>query len=149
LLKGAIDEERCRRPFTLDAIVLLPDHIHMLLTLPAGDTDYSSRIGQIKKRFTRAFLATGGQEGVSTSSRRRQRCRGVWEKRFWEHTIADRRDFMMHLDYIHINPVKHGLVQWPADWPWSSFHRYLKEGWYEPNWCGHVNIKGVRYLEPD
>jgi len=55
---------------------------------------------------------------------------------------------MMHLDYIHVNPVKHGLAQWPADWPWSSFHRYLKDGWYEPNWCGHVNIKGVRYLEP-
>jgi len=68
--------------------------------------------------------------------------------RGWEHTIADRRDFMMHLDYIHVNPVKHGLAQWPADWPWSSFHRYLKDGWYEPNWCGHVNIKGVRYLEP-
>jgi putative transposase len=72
----------------------------------------------------------------------------VWQTRFWEHTIRDARDFAMHLDYIHSNPVKHGMVEWPRDWEWSSFHRYLEAGWYALDWCGHIEIMGMHYTEP-
>ncbi len=148
LLRKAIAAEQARRPFRLDAVVLLPDHVHMLLTLPYGDVDYSTRVAQIKKRFTHEWLLAGGSEGYPTASRQRQRIRGVWEKRFWEHTIADRRDFVRHLDYIHVNPVKHGLVQWPKDWPWSTFRQYVRKGTYEPDWCGNVDEPWTIYIEP-
>jgi putative transposase len=129
-------------------MVLLPDHLHFLMALPSGDVDYSTRIGQIKRTFTAGWLAAGLEEGESCGGRMRQRYRGVWQKRFWEHTIRDARDFAMHLDYIHVNPVKHRLVEWPRDWEWSSFHRYMKAGWYDRDWCGHIEIKGMHYTEP-
>ena len=148
ILGLTMEQEQSRRPFTLDAIALLPDHIHLMIRLPTGDEDYSTRIGQIKRSFTLTWLAGGGKDGVGSASRRRQRYRGVWQKRFWEHTIRDRRDWSLHLDYIHANPVKHGLVCSPGDWAWSSFHRYVRAGWYEADWCGHVELPGTQYLEP-
>ena len=147
LLRQAIEATRQLRPWTTEAVVLLPHHLHMLWRLPEGDADYSGRIAAIKKRFTRAYLAGGGAEGELSASQRRQRCRGVWQKRFWEHRIRDARDFQMHVDYIHANPVKHGLCERPNNWPFSTFARFVEKGWYESDWCGHVDLPGaVEYV---
>ena len=126
LLARAFAAVRAARPFAIEGIVLLPDHLHVMIRLPGGDGDFSGRIGQVKRRFTQSYLAAGGAEAPATPSRTRQRYRGVWEKRFWEHTIRDVRDYCLHLDYIHYNPVKHGLVGRAGDWPFSSFHRYVR-----------------------
>jgi putative transposase len=135
LLRKAID--RCRRfhPFELCAIVLLHDHLHLLITLPDGDADFSRRITFIKSAFTQSYLASGGREQPRSSSRLRQRARGVWQRRFWEHTIRDEADRIRHLDYIHYNPVKHGYVNCPHAWPHSSFQRFVVWGHYEHDWC--------------
>lgn len=148
-LRRAIREEQARRDFRLPAIVLLPDHLHMLVELPAGDDDYSRRLAGIKHRFTRAFLAGGGTEGVATGSRRRQRYRGVWQKRFYEHCIRDYRDYKLHLDYIHVNAVKHGLAEYPRDWPWSTFPQFVRQGEYDNDWCGYAYIRGQRFVAPE
>lgn len=150
LLKDAIEATRSSLPWTTEAMVLLPDHIHTLWRLPDGDEDYSRRISAMKKRFTRAYIASGGVEGETTASQRRQRYRGVWQKRFWEHRIRNARDFHMHVDYIHLNPVKHGLAVRPADWPFSTFHRYVKAGWYEYDWCGRTDLpRNTQYIWPE
>jgi putative transposase len=150
LLRKCISFARQHRPFDVTGMALMPDHLHMLWKLPDDDTDYSQRISLIKRRFTYAYLRDGGKEGDQTASRKRQRVRGVWEKRFWEHTIRDPRDFHMHLDYIHMNPVKHGLVAAPADWEWSSFHRYVEQEWYEPDWQGRTDLpSNTQYLWMD
>ena len=148
-LRAAFAEARLRRPFEQLGIVLLPEHIHVIWRLPAGDDNYSLRISAIKQSFTRSWLQRGGREGAATPSRSRQRYRGVFQKRFLEHTIRDFADFKRHLDYIHINPVKHGHVSLPREWPWSSFHRYVHTGWYEADWCGSVDLPGTEYIEPD
>ncbi len=134
----------------MTAVVLLPNHLHMIWEMPEGDTDYSRRIAILKKRFTRVYLQQSGSEAVVSHGQQRHRRRGVWQPRFWEHTIRDAKDFRLHLDYIHGNPVKHGLVLRPVDWPWSSFHRYVSEGLYEPDWCGRVDLPGqVEYPWPE
>jgi putative transposase len=143
-----IEEVKAESPWQMDAIVLLPDHLHMLWKTPPHDLDYSTRIAVLKKRFTDTFLKAGGRECRVLSGQTRHRRRGVWQERFWEHTIRDLKDYRLHLDYIHSNPVKHGLVELPIEWPWSSFHRYVKQGLYERDWCGHVELPGtVEYLE--
>ena len=150
LLRNAIEATRRDHPWETEAIVLLPDHLHMLWRLPETDNDYSRRMGVIKKRFTRAYLASGGAEGEVSASQKRQGNRGIWQKRFWEHSIRDARDFYMHIDYIHANPVKHGHVEFARDWPHSSFHRYIELGWYESDWAGRIDLPGtVEYLSVD
>jgi putative transposase len=119
--------------FVLAAIVLLPDHLHILMTLPKGDADFSVRITNIKSNFTRMYLANDGVEETQSRSRRRQRSRGVWQRRFWEHTIRDLDDLNRHFDYIHYNPVKHGYATCPHAWPHSSFHRFVTDGRYDGN----------------
>jgi putative transposase len=137
-------------PFAVEAIVLLPDHLHMILALPLHDANFSLRVGGIKRRFTELYLAAGGKAAPVGQAPRRQRYRGIWQPRFWEHTIRDARDFKLHLDYIHANPLKHGLVRQVGDWPWSSFHRYLKLGEYEADWAGHVSLPHeVEYFYAD
>ncbi len=138
-LRAAILECQRQFPFRLDAIVLLPDHFHAILTLPPRDADYSKRIGIIKKHFTQSWLASGGAEQSRSVSRQRHRRRGVWQRRFWEHTLRDERDYTNHVNYLHFNPVKHGHVACPRDWPYSSFHRWVDLGVYAPDWgCGDV-----------
>jgi putative transposase len=150
LLRQAIAQTMTDRPWEMTAVVLLPDHLHMIWRLPDGDVDYSTRVSLLKKRFTRAFLAAGGEETAAPAGQRRHRLRGVWQRRFWEHTIRSAKDFRMHVDYIHLNPVKHGLAARPADWPWSSFHRYVRQGWYEEDWCGTCDLPAsVEYLWPE
>lgn len=137
LLRKAIQSCRAERPFRILAMVLLPDHLHAIWTLPPGDSDYSARWGIIKATFTKAWLSAGGSATKPSAARLKERWQGVWQPRFWEHTLRDETDLERHLDYIHYNPVKHGLVRCPYEWPWSSFHRWVRFGQYEPNWaCG-------------
>ncbi|HEY7328212.1 MAG TPA: transposase [Gemmataceae bacterium] len=133
-LHEALRMEQHRRLFEIVGIVLLPDHLHTIWTLPTNDADFSVRWGQIKEHFTRSFLAIGGEEGQPTGSRLHHRERAVWQRRFWEHTCRDEDDLKRCLDYLHWNPVKHGLVSRVRDYPWSSFHRYARLGEYDPDW---------------
>lgn len=135
ILRAAMEHCRRHHPFTLDAIVSLPDHLHMLMTLPDDDADFSIRVRNLKSTFTRAYLAADGTEQHRSTSRLRQRARGVWLKRFWEHTIRDEDDLLRHFDYIHYNPVKHGHAPCPHAWPHSSFHRFVADGRYAADWC--------------
>ena len=133
-LREAINEVRKTLPFVIDAVVLLPDHMHMLWTLPASDGDFSVRWRRIKSEFTERYLKAGGREGVRSISRKKRKERGIWQRRFWDHVIRDDCDFERHLDYIHYNPVKHGYVSCPRDWPYSSFDSWVKLGVYDPSW---------------
>lgn len=133
-LREAMETVREKRPFEMPAIVLLPDHLHVLWTLPTGDDDYSTRWRRIKEEFTTNYLARGGSEGPYSASRASHGERGVWQRRYWEHTIRDEKDFERHFDYIHYNPVKHGYATAPSEWPHSSFHRWVAAGVYEPLW---------------
>jgi putative transposase len=117
-----------------EAAVLLPDRLHMLWTLPADDGDFSVRWRRFKSEFTENYLAAGGREGARSVSRQKRKKRGIWQRRFWEHVVRDDLDFERHLDYIHCNPVKHGYVPCPRDWPYWSFQRWVERGVYEPNW---------------
>ena len=132
VLRTAVRRVHTARPFQIDAWVVLPDHLHALWTLPADDADYRYRWQAIKMAFSKA-LPKG--ERLSASRQTRSE-RGIWQRRYWEHTIRDDRDFAIHMDYIHFNPVKHGLVEAPSDWPFSSFHRAVEVGTYPPNWSG-------------
>jgi putative transposase len=128
--------EACRyvqqhHPFVITAMVVLPEHLHCLWRLPKGDADYPLRWRLLKTYFSR-HIPDG--ELVSTSRQRKQE-RGLWQRRYWEHLIRDDADFHHHLDYIHYNPVKHGYVAKAADWPYSSFHRWVKAGVYTPDWA--------------
>lgn len=134
LLRQAIREVMAAAPFEMTAIILLPDHLHAIWQLPDDDGDFSTRWGRIKKGFTDRWLRAGGGEETVTVSRRQHRERGVWQRRFWEHVIRDKADMIAHLDYIHYNPIKHGLATCPHAWPYSSFHRYVRQGQYERNW---------------
>jgi putative transposase len=118
-LREAVRETRRRLPFEIDAMVVLPDHIHAVWTLPDGDCDFPCRWRLIKMRFSKS-VAPG--EALSTSRRIRGE-RGIWQRRYWEHLIRDERDYMHHINYCWLNPVKHGLVTNVEDWPHSSFHR--------------------------
>jgi putative transposase len=145
LLGNTLREMCVRWPVTIDAIVLLPDHLHAIWSLPSGDVDYSKRWGWTKKEFSIRYLATGGQEQQRSDSRIRNRRRGIWQRRFWEHMIRDEADFDAHFDYIHWNPVKHEYVARPADWLHSSFHRWVKAGVYSANWgCGVLPPPSIR-----
>ena len=129
-LRSAWHKVRRNRPFAVMAVCLLPDHLHCLWRLPPGDHDYSQRWRLIKTDFTRSYLEAGGSEGAQSVSRRQKCERGVWQRRFWEHQIRDENDLDRHVDYIHYNPVKHGLVNTVADWPWSTYHRFVRRGFY-------------------
>ena len=131
-LRAAFCETQQRWPFSLDAIVLLPDHLHCIWTLPPGDSDFPGRWRQIKARVSRAVAPA--VEAQPCAARRRKNERGVWQRRYWEHAIRDDADLTAHLDYVHFNPVKHGLVRRAADWPFSSLHRYLAQGAYAAGW---------------
>jgi putative transposase len=133
---------RTERPFTIDAIVILPDHLHTIWTLPEGDADYSGRWRAIKSRFTRELRASGIP--LTRDDRGEYR---LWQRRFWEHTIRDDNDFNRHVDYIHWNPVKHGLTRRVADCPHSSFHRYVRLGLLPESWANGVNEEHGHYGE--
>jgi putative transposase len=135
-LRDAIRNIRSERPFQMVAIVLLPDHLHCIWELPPGDSDYSTRWRRIKSLFTSAWIAGGGPEGTGSTSRTKKRERAVWQRRFYEHMIRDEEDLTRCADYIHWNPVKHGLVPRVRDYQWSSFHRFVDAGHYDIDWGG-------------
>ena len=134
LLRQAFSTIRQRWPFRVDAIVLLPDHLHYVWTLPLGDANFSTRWNQIKGTFTKSWLARGGGEVAPGLSRRIRRERGVWQRRLFEHCCRDEEDRRRCMDYVHVNPLKHELVERVSDWPWSSFHRYVRLGEYSLDW---------------
>src|SRR2546423_14996399 len=129
LLRHAFRTTRRERSFTIDAIVILPDHLHAVMTLPEGDADFSGRWRRIKGLFTRRIIAAG-----SAIQRDRRGEYALWQKRFWEHAIRGETGLVRRIDYIHYNPVKHGLATRVSVWPYSSFHRYVWQGWLAPDW---------------
>ncbi len=135
LLGDAFRDVQRVRPFRVDAMVLLPDHLHCIWILPSGDSDFPTRWRKIKELFTRAYLAEGREEAAVLSGEARKGLRGVWQPRFWEHALRDDTDHTNHADYIHYNPVKHGYVLCPHAWDWSTFHRWVARGAYPLNWC--------------
>ena len=135
MLRASISETRRIAAFRIDAWVLLPDHMHCIWTLPDNDDDYSQRWGMIKAGLTKKIkhMLPGGQ---ASSSRKKHRESSIWKRRFWEHRIRDDRDLLMHTDYIHYNPVRHGYVERVQDWPYSTFHKYVDQGVYPIDWAG-------------
>jgi putative transposase len=129
-LGSAMRACRFRHPFSLTAIVVLPDHMHCVWSLPEGDSDYSIRWGLIKASFTRVTRL-----GCTKTAKGE---RGLWQRRFWEHTIRDDLDLQRHVDYIHFNPVKHGYVSQVRDWPYSSFHRYVRQRLLPLDWAATI-----------
>ncbi|MCU6321066.1 REP-associated tyrosine transposase [Klebsiella aerogenes] len=118
-LRAAIACTKRKRPFQINSWVVLPEHMHCIWTLPEGDSDYSGRWREIKKSFTRALAQSQ-----------------IWQPRFWEHTIRNDEDYRRHMDYVYINPVKHRLVGYVRDWPYSTFHRDVRKGLYPEDWAG-------------
>ena len=141
-LHEAIAEIQKKWSFDIVAIVSLPNHFHTVWTLPSGDAAYSLRLRRIKEEFTRHYLERGGTELPQTASREAHGQRGIWQKRFWEYTVRDEEDLKRCVDYVHWNPKKHGLVTQIKNWPWSSFHRFVEAGEYEPAWGGHDPTPG-------
>jgi putative transposase len=133
LLRSAIRSVRSRRPFHIDGWVVLPNHTHGIWTLPPGDVDFPGRWYAIKSAFSKSIPVT--QRRSSTMLRRGER--GIWQHRYWEHTIRDDADYANHMDYIHFNPVKHGFVARPSDWPFSTFRRAVGLGLYPADWAGN------------
>ena len=133
-LRAAFDATREKLPFSIVAMVLLPNHLHTVWTLPSGDFDYSSRWQSIKSYFSHHYIAVNGREADLTPSRITRRERAVWQRRFWEHLCRDEDDLKRCVDYIHWNPVKHKLAARAGDYPWSSFHRYVRMGEYPVDW---------------
>ena len=133
-LRAAVASVQSQHPFRIDAWVTLPDHMHAVWTLPEGDADYSSRWGNIKRLAGRGV--GGYPRAVRSASERRRGESGIWQRRFWEHRIRDEADLRRHLDYVHYNPVKHGLVPAARYWPYSTFHRYVRAGLLSMDWGG-------------
>ena len=130
VLRGAIRRVKDKKPFAMKAWVVLPDHLHCVLTLPEQDNDYSGRWRAIKTVF-----CSGLRDSIHPS-----RKKSIWQPRFWEHTIQSEEDLHNHINYTHINPIKHGYVTRVIDWPYSSFHHYLRKEIYGENWGGSVVI---------
>jgi putative transposase len=143
LLRKAFRYARQRHPFSIEASVVPPDHLHAVWTMPEGDADYAVRWRLIKSAFSRGLAPT---EPVS-ESRTSKGERGIWQRRYWEHTLRDENDFAKHVDYIHFNPVKHGHVNRVVDWPYSSFHRFVRHGIYPADWAGDVKGRGSSFGE--
>ncbi|MCB1961223.1 MAG: transposase [Rhodocyclaceae bacterium] len=132
LLREVVREVRRHHPFAIHGWVVLPDHMHCIIELPPGDTNFATRWRLIKAGFSKKLPATERRSKV----RRARGERGIWQRRYWEHLIRDEDDFRAHMDYLHFNPVKHGHVAHVADWPHSTFHRWVAAGIYAADWAG-------------
>ena len=147
-LRQAIKITQLKYPFIIDAWVLLPDHLHCIWTLPEGDSDFSKRWSLIKRQVSIECSKQYKQNQWLTNSTKKHRNSTIWQRRFWEHKIRDQDDFNNHLDYIHFNPVKHGLCKEPISWEYSTFHRYIREGKYTKNWAtAHLCFEEIKYGE--
>jgi len=143
LLRKAFRYGKQRHPFSIEALVILPDHLHTVWTMPEEDADYALRWRLIKSAFSRGLPSL---EPVS-DSRTSKGERGIWQRRYWEHTLRDDNDLAKHVEYIHFNPVKHGHVSRVVDWPYSSFHRFVRLGVYPMDWAGDAKTDGSRFGE--
>ena len=132
LLREAVRRVKRTHPFTIHAWVVLPEHLHCVIELPAGDVDFALRWRLIRLFFSRGIPKTERRSAV----RQKRHERGIWQRRYWEHLIRDEADFAAHMDYVHFNPVKHGWVERVADWPYSTFHRLVAQGVYPEGWSG-------------
>lgn len=132
LLRSVVSSVQQRHPFRIHGWVVLPEHLHCVIELPPNDADFATRWRLIKMGFSKGLPRT---ENLSAISIRRGE-RGIWQRRYWEHLIRDERDYQAHMDYVHINPVKHGVVERVADWPYSTFHRLVEQSIYPANWAG-------------
>ena len=141
-LREAVQVTRNRYPFHIDAWVVLPDHMHCLWTLPPGDADFAVRWKVLKSRFSRHLPVN--EERTLANLRRRER--GIWQRGYWEHLIRDEEDYRRHADYIHINPLKHGHVARVADWPYSTFHRAVRQGIYPQGWAGGASVPACQAM---
>ncbi len=138
-LREAFRRVQQDHPFRIEAIVVLPDHLHCIWRLPADDSDFPMRWRLIKARFSRTIIS---DERISTS-RMRKGERGIWQRRYWEHLIRDETDYRRHVDYIHYNPVKHGHVAAARDWLYSSFHAHVARGIYPRDWGAPPDVSGM------
>ncbi len=134
-LREAVRATLARHPFHIDAWVVLPDHMHCIWTLPLNDRDFPIRWQMIKTTFSSAVARPKPRNASLT----RKRETGLWQRRYWEHTIRNDKDYAAHMDYVHFNPVKHKLAAHPADWPFSSFARCVKRGIYPTNWAAEAS----------
>jgi len=144
-LRDAINYTRQSLPFTIDAWVLLPDHLHAIWTLPVGDAAFGKRWGIIKAHVSRDcahFVDANDSERPASRVRRREI--DFWQRRFWEHLLRDDSDYERHVDYVHFNPVKHGHAERPVDWPYSTFHRYVAKGVYQASWAVDPGVIDAR-----
>lgn len=134
MLRDAIQREMVHHPFAIDGAVILPDHLHMLWTMPVEDCRFAMRWTKIKGEFTRMYIDAGGHEGARGASRLTRGERGIWQRRYWDHVVRDEEEYGAFMDYIHWNPVKHGLVACPHEWAYSSFHKWVRQGVYKADW---------------
>lgn len=141
LLREAVKRVRRRYPFTIHGWVVLPDHMHCVISLPEGEHDFALRWRLIKAWFSKSLPIRERRSAV----RQRRGERGIWQRHYWEHRIRDETDFAAHMDYVHINPVKHGLVSAVADWPYSTFHKCVREGVYPLDWGGSLDADRLNY----
>ncbi len=152
LLRQAVRKAKREADFQIVAAAVLPDHLHFIWTLPPDDHNYSKRVGRIKVLFTRALRGHDAQPEALSPSRRKHRESDVWQRRFWEHTLRSEAELSRYLDYVHYNPVKHGLVKCPHQWPYSSFHKLVGQGVYQRDWacqCNGSNVDFAGLLEVD
>lgn len=142
VLRDAFRAVRLSYPFELDAMVVLPDYLHCIWTLPPEDQDFSARWRLIKTWFTKH--CDGNLRVSINKSRANKSQQAIWQHRFWEHVIRDERDYQNHVDYIHYNPVKHGYVERAIDWPYSSFQRFVSNGFYPEDWgSGEISLPKI------
>lgn len=132
LLKNCFTSIMKKHPFKIDALVIMPDHLHTIWTLPDEESDFSTRWKQIKGTFSRYY--SGNKSTDITESMISKNEKGIWQRRFWEHAIRNQEDFNKHCDYIHYNPVKHGLTNSPLEWKFSSFGKFVEKGFYDKDW---------------
>jgi putative transposase len=140
-LRAAVRTVRAEHPFRIHGWVVLPDHLHCVIELPDGDADFDLRWRLIKLIFSRDLPLQ--EKRFALNHTRRER--GVWQRRYWEHLIRDEADLRANLDYLHFNPVKHGLVERVVDWPYSTFHREVRSGVYPADWGGGSSLAAVVY----
>ena len=141
LLRTVVAGVRSRHPFRIHGWVVLPDHLHCVIELPVGDADFAVRWRLIKMGFSKGLPKTERR----SATRQRRGERGIWQRRYWDHLIRDDADFQAHMDYVHINPVKHSLTTRVADWPYSTFHRLVARGVYPADWAGTVEPSRLTY----
>jgi putative transposase len=147
-LREVVHDVRQWHPFTIDAWVLLPEHLHCIWTLPKENSDFSLRWGLIKSGFSKRTSALFHVEQWMNDSKIKHRESTIWQRRFWEHQVRNDAEYRAYMDYIHYNPVKHGHVKSVVDWPYSTFHRYVKSGVYPEHWGGTiVEADGYRFGE--